>query len=139
MNATYNHSRLHLLGQGFGGSDSLLKTAQIADFTVFAGLGWHFLKKKAYLYVATNIVGNKYTGLGTTIANATDMQIIPGYQLINATLRYHIKPNTSIQLIGRNLLDALYFAPGIRSAAGSQSSLIPQMGRSIDIALNFKF
>ena len=139
MNATYNHSRLHLLGQGFGGSDSLLKTAQIADFTVFAGLGWHFLKKKAYLYVATNIVGNKYTGLGTTIANAADMQIIPGYQLINATLRYHIKPNTSIQFIGRNLLDALYFAPGIRSAAGSQSSLIPQMGRSIDIALNFKF
>jgi outer membrane receptor for ferrienterochelin and colicins len=139
MNATYNHSRLLLLGQGSGGSDSALKTAQVADFTVFAGLGWHFLKKKAYLYVATNIVGNKYTGLGTTIANATDMQIIPGYQLINATLRYHIKPNTSIQLIGRNLLDALYFAPGIRSAAGSQSSLIPQMGRSIDIALNFKF
>jgi len=139
MNATYNHSRLLLLGQGSGGSDSALKTAQVADFTVFAGLGWHFLKKKAYLYVATNIVGNKYTGLGTTIANAADMQIIPGYQLLNATLRYHIKPNTSIQLIGRNLLDALYFAPGIRSAAGSQSSLIPQMGRTIDIALNFKF
>jgi outer membrane receptor protein involved in Fe transport len=67
------------------------------------------------------------------------MQVIPGYQLINATLRYHIKPNTSIQLIGRNLLNALYFAPGIRSASGSQSSLIPQMGRTIDLALNFKF
>jgi outer membrane receptor protein involved in Fe transport len=139
MNATYNYSRLHLLGQGFGGKDSLLKTAQIADFTVFAGLGWWFFKKKAYVYVATNLVGNKYTGLGTTIANASDMQVIPGYQLINATLRYHIKPNTSIQLIGRNLLNALYFAPGIRSASGSQSSLIPQMGRTIDLALNFKF
>lgn len=139
MNATYNHSRLHLLGQGFGGEDSLLKTAQVADFTVFAGLGWWFLKKKAYVYVATNLVGNKFTGLGTTINNASDIQVIPGYQLINATLRYHIKPNTSIQLMGRNLLNALFFAPGIRSASGSQSSLIPQMGRTIDLALNFKF
>ncbi len=139
MNATYNHSRLHLLDQAFDGGDSTLKTAQIADFTFYAGLGWSFFKKKAYVYVATNIVGNKYTGLGTTINNATTMEVIPRYQLINATLRYNFRPQTSIQIIGRNLLNALYFAPGIRSAAGSQSSLIPQAGRTIDIALNFKF
>ena len=139
LNGTFNNSDLHLLNQGIDGADSLLRTAQIADFTMFLGVGVSFLNKKGYAYFSTNVVGNKYTGKGTSVNNSGLLETIPGYQLVNLSLRYEIFPSIHLQLIGRNLLNEFYVAPGIRSAAGSQSSLIPQPGRNINVAMNFKF
>lgn len=137
LNGSFNNSWLHL--QGVDGSDSSLRTAQIADFTLFFGIGISFLKKKGYVYFSTNLVGNKYTGKGTSLENSELLETIPGYQLVNLSLRYEILPSIHLQLIGRNLLNEFYVAPGIRSAAGSYSSLIPQPGRNINVAMNFKF
>lgn len=139
LNGTFNNSRLHLFNQGVDGSDSFERTAQIADFTLFIGVGVSFLKNKGYAYFSTNVVGNKYTGKGTSVNNSELLETIPGYQLVNLSLRYEIFPSIHIQLIGRNLLNEFYDAPGIRTAAKSQSSLIPQPGRNINVAMNFKF
>jgi outer membrane receptor protein involved in Fe transport len=116
-----------------------LKTEQIYVFSLYAGLGTKFLKDKIYFYISSNVVGNKYTGKGTSLANSTQLITIPGYQLINAALKADIFQKITFQVIGRNLLNHYYAAPGIRSASGSQSSLVPQPGRNIHLALNFRF
>jgi outer membrane receptor protein involved in Fe transport len=138
-NATVNHSVFLTPSSTNPDEITTLKTAQISDFTLYAGLGTKFLKDKIYFYISSNVVGNKYTGKGTSLANSTQLITIPGYQLINAALKVDIFQNITFQVIGRNLLNHYYAAPGIRSASGSQSSLVPQPGRNIHLALNFRF
>jgi outer membrane receptor protein involved in Fe transport len=138
-NATVNHSVFLTPSSTNPDEITTLKTAQISDFTLYAGFGTKFLKDKIYFYISSNVVGNKYTGKGTSLANSTQLITIPGYQLINAALKVDIFQNITFQVIGRNLLNHYYAAPGIRSASGSQSSLVPQPGRNIHLALNFRF
>ncbi len=138
-NATVNHSVFLTPSSTNPDEITTLKTAQISDFTLYAGLGTKFLKDKIYFYISSNVVGNKYTGKGTSLANSTQLITIPGYQLINAALKVDLFQNITFQVIGRNLLNHYYAAPGIRSASGSQSPLVPQPGRNIHLALNFRF
>lgn len=134
LNATVNHSNQIDLITG-----NSLKTAQVADYTAFGGVTWLLPKDLGSLFISSNFVGVKYTGAETTIPNAEELTEIPAYKLINASLRIKAYKNIALQIVARNILDELNFAPGIRSAAGSQSSLIPQAGRNIHIAMDFKF
>lgn len=138
-NATVNHSVFLTPSSTNPDEITTLKTAQISDFTFYAGIGTKFLKDKIYFYISSNVVGNKYTGKGTSLANSTQLITIPGYQLINAAVKVDLFQNITFQVIGRNLLNHYYAAPGIRSASGSQSPLVPQPGRNIHLALNFRF
>ena len=43
------------------------------------------------------------------------------------------------QIRANNLLDTDYISPGIRSASGTQSSIVPQPGRNFHGTMNFYF
>ena len=98
------------------GADSIVRTGDIAPYSANAGVNIPFLKK-LNLNTRINIVANKPTGVGTSIATNpyTD---VPGYFLLNATLGYRIVKNVLIQVGSNNILNTAYYSPGVRTANG---------------------
>ncbi len=98
------------------GGDSTVRTGDIATYSANAGINIPFLKK-LNLNTRVNIVGNKPTGIGTSIASNpyTD---VPGYTLLNATLGYRVVKNVLLQVGCNNIFNTAYYSPGVRTADG---------------------
>ena len=98
------------------GADSTVRTGDIAAYSANAGVNIPFLKK-LNLNTRLNIVGNKPTGKGSSIASNpyTD---VPGYTLLNATLGYKVVKNILLQVGCNNIFNTRYYSPGVRTADG---------------------
>lgn len=100
------------------GGDSVVRTGDIATYSGNAGVNVSFFKKKINLNTRINIVGNKPTGLGTSV-NANPYTDVQGYYLLNATLGYRVIKNVLVQVGCNNILNAAYYSPGVRTADGA--------------------
>lgn len=123
-----------ILSSKVNGSDSLVRIGDISNISANVGLTYKLLKNKLSLHLRGNFVGDKPTGKNTTISrNPND--VIPGYMLLNAAVNFKIIKQLTLQLSGNNLMDKEHFSPGIRSASGIQSSMVPQYRRTFYITL----
>jgi len=98
------------------GVDSTVRTGDIATYSANAGVNIPFLKK-LNLNARVNIVGNKPTGIGTSIASNPNTDV-PGYTLLNATLGYRVVKNILLQVGCNNIFNTAYYSPGVRTADG---------------------
>jgi outer membrane receptor for ferrienterochelin and colicins len=97
------------------GKDSVtLRTGDIASISANAGVNVLF-KKHLNVNVRVNIVGDKPTGASTSITG-NPLNDIPGYQLLSATIGYRFEKNYLIQFGCNNILNTMYYSPGVRDA-----------------------
>jgi len=115
-NLTYNDPKS--IFTSVTGADSSVRTGDIATLSANAGINISFFNKKLNLNTRVNIVGNKPTGEGTSVTT-NPLTNIPGYALLNATLGYRINKNFLIQVGCNNILNTVYYSPGVRSANGT--------------------
>ena len=114
----------------YHGGDSTVRTGDIATYSANAGVNLSFFKKKLNLNTRVNIVGNKPTGTGTSVASNPETDV-PGYFLLNATLGYRIVKNVLLQVGCNNILNTTYYSPGVRTADGAvYAPIVLQPGRT---------
>jgi outer membrane receptor protein involved in Fe transport len=118
--------------------DTSFRTGDIAFLSVNAGTGVYLFKEKMHLQLMVNYIGEKYTGVGTTVAN-NPTGVIPSFLMMNASIHFNISKYFNFQIRANNLLDQYYISPGIRTGAGTQSSFVPQPGRNFNGTMNFFF
>jgi len=100
------------------GGDSLVRTGDIATASANAGVNISFFRKKLNLNTRVNVIGDKPTGVNTSVS-ANPYTRIDGYTLLNATLGYRVIKNILIQFGCNNILNTMYYSPGVRTADGS--------------------
>lgn len=110
-----------------GDDSSTSRMGDIADFYANAGVNAK-LPKNFNLNVRVNFMSDKKTGKGTTTPG-NPYSSTPGYTVFGATVGYRIKKVGLIQLRCDNLLDEVYYSPGVRSGGGVQTSRVIQPGR----------
>ncbi|MCW3122011.1 MAG: hypothetical protein JWQ38_1503 [Flavipsychrobacter sp.] len=114
---------------GVSGKDSArARMGDIATYSANAGVNMRFYKDHFNLNMRVNVVGDKETGKGTT-TSGNPYSSTPGYFLLNGTLGYKITKVGVVQFRVDNILNTLYYSPGIRSASGIQTSRVPLPGR----------
>ena len=138
LNSTFNNSQISDRTVWNANKDTTYRTGDIAFLSLNAGAGLYLFKEKMHLQLMANYVGNKYTGPGTTVANNLT-GVIPSFMLINAAINFNVTKYLVFQIRANNLLDTDYISPGIRTAAGTQSSFVPQPGRNFNGTMNFYF
>lgn len=138
INSTFNNSVYNDKTTWNQNKDTSFRVGDIAFLSVNAGTGMYLFKEKMHLQLMVNYVGEKYTGVGTTVAN-NPTGIIPSYLLVNASINFYITKYFNFQIRANNLLDQYYISPGIRTGAGTQSSFVPQPGRNFNGTMNFFF
>lgn len=134
FNATYTDP--YSLMSTTKGEDSAVRMGDIAVVSANAGVNAKFFKDHINANLRVNVVGDKATGKNTTTAGNPNTSI-PGYTLLNGTLGYKFKKIGVLQVRVDNILDVEYFSPGIRSASGIQSSMVPLPGRIYYAQFNF--
>jgi outer membrane receptor for ferrienterochelin and colicins len=115
-------------------ADNSIRIGDISSFSANAGLNAKFLANKLNINVRVNYVGDKPTGINTSI-NGNPYNETPGYFLVHGTVGYTINKMIMLQCITQNLFNVAYDSPGVRAASGVQSSRIPQAGRVITARL----
>jgi len=92
------------------------------------------------LNVRLNYVGDRKTGVGTTVRD-NPRNKINSYTLLNGAVTYqNLYPGLTLQLAIDNLTDTEYFDPGVRSADGDYyASELPQNRRSLMLRLFYDF
>lgn len=125
-NATYSDPYSVLTSKS--GADSAVRMGDIAVFSANAGVNAKFIRDKFNVNMRVNYVGDKPTGKNTT-TNTNPYTSTPGYTLLNGTLGYSIKNIGVVQFRVDDIFDTQYYAPGVRSASGIQTSRVPQPGR----------
>lgn len=117
------------------GADSTVRTGDIAYYSANAGVNVGFFKKKLNVNARVNIVSDKETGSGTSIAT-NPLSSIPGYALFNATVGYRIVKGVLVQVGCNNIANTLYYSPGDRQADNKQyPPIIPQPLRNYFVKL----
>jgi outer membrane receptor for ferrienterochelin and colicins len=112
------------------GKDSIVRTGDIAMISGNAGVNISFFEKKLTLNTRLNMVGDKPTGLHTSV-NANPFTKVSAYGLLNATLGYRIIKDILLQVSCNNILDRKYYSPGVRTADGSvYAPVVLQPGRN---------
>ena len=114
-NATYTNPQSTYTSTLTGKDSINFRTGDIATYSANAGVNISFLKKHFNLNARANIVGDKPTGAKTSVSG-NPLSDIPAYQLLNATLGYRFKRNYLIQVGCNNVLNLLYYSPGVRDA-----------------------
>ncbi len=117
----------YAFNKSVSGADSLTRMGDIANFYANAGINAQ-LPKNFNLNLRVNFMGDKPTGKGTTTPS-NPYSKTPGYTVFSTTIGYRIKKLGLIQLRCDNLFDTEYYSPGVRSAAGVQTSRVIQPGR----------
>ncbi len=98
-----------------------------------------FLFKKLNINLRLNYVGERPVGENTTIPE-NPLSKIDAYWLLNGAAAYVFSKNLSLQLSVNNLLNTLYYDPGVRSADGIYyAARMPQNERNFMLKLNFNF
>lgn len=138
LNSTFNNSVYNDKTTWNANKDTSFRVGDIAFLSVNAGTGMYLFKEKMHLQLMVNYVGEKYTGVGTTVANNLT-GVIPSFLMVNASVNFYITKYFNFQIRANNLLDQYYISPGIRTGAGSQSSFVPQPGRNFNGTMNFFF
>ena len=110
------------------GADSSVRMGDIASYSANAGVNMRFWKDRLNLNMRVNVVGDKLTGKNTTTPG-NPYTSTPGYEILNGTIGYKIPKVGIIQFRVDNIFNTLYYAPGIRSASGIQTSRVPLPGR----------
>ena len=112
------------------GGDSTVRTGDIASLSANAGANVSFFKKKLNVNARINIVTNKPTGVGTSVS-ANPYTDVPGYYLLNATVGYRIIKNILVQVGCNNIMNTVYYSPGVRTADGAvYAPIVTQPGRT---------
>ena len=138
LNSTFNNSIYNDKTTWNPQKDTSFRTGDIAFLSVNAGTGMYLFKEKMHLQLMANYIGEKYTGVGTTVAN-NPTGVIPSFLMINASIHFNISKYFNFQIRANNLLDQYYISQGIRTGAGTQSSFVPQPGRNFNGTMNFFF
>lgn len=138
LNSTFNNSVYNDKTTWNANKDTSFRVGDIAFLSVNAGTGMYLFKEKMHLQLMLNYVGEKYTGVGTTVAN-NPTGVIPSFLMVNASVNFYITKYFNFQIRANNLLDEYYISPGIRTGAGTQSSFVPQPGRNFNGTMNFFF
>ncbi len=121
-----------------------VRVGDIADdrFNLGVNTAWH---NGLNVNLRVNYVGDKPTGLRTTVATNT-LDKIDAYVVTNAALRYTWKmrrlkalPEASVEIIVNNLLDESYYHPGVQTAGVGFAERLPQPGRAVYLRLSAKF
>ena len=127
-NATYTDPQSIFASKS--GSDSSVRTGDIATFSGNLGVNVNFFRKKINLNTRVNYVGDKPTGKNTSVTS-NPFTKIDGYALLNATLGYRIINGILIQVGCNNIGDTKYYSPGMRTADGNvYSPRVLQAGRN---------
>jgi len=99
--------------------DNNLRIGDIASHRINLGATKMFFDKLS-VNLRANLIGDRATGEGTTVAANPDDDIITGYMLLNSAIGYKgLVPGLTLQLVANNLLDEVYYHPGPRSASGT--------------------
>jgi outer membrane receptor protein involved in Fe transport len=138
LNSTFNNSIYNDKTTWNPQKDTSFRAGDIAFLSVNAGTGMYLFKEKMHFQLMVNYTGEKYTGVGTTVAN-NPTGLIPSFLMINASINFNISKYFNFQIRANNLLDQYYISPGIRTGAGTQSSFVPQPGRNFNGTMNFFF
>ncbi|HMI03898.1 MAG TPA: TonB-dependent receptor plug domain-containing protein [Pedobacter sp.] len=109
---------------------SSIRIGDISSFSANAGINAKFISNKLNVNMRANLVGDKPTGINTSISG-NPYNEIPGHTLIHGTIGYTFNKMVTLQCITQNLFDVAYYSPGVRAASGVQSSRIPQSGRTV--------
>ncbi len=97
-------------------NDDEIRVGDIATHKFNAGFNVHFFSK-LNINLRMNYVGEKRTGENTTISE-NPYSKINSYILLNSAINYRITKNLTIQMSVNNILNTLYYDPGVRSANG---------------------
>ncbi len=120
----------NILYSKLDGKDSTVRLGDIAKFSANVGVNVKLLKDRLNLNMRMNYVDDKPTGK-TTSVSGNPYDIIDGRILLNGAVTGHITKWLALQVTIDNILDSLYYSPGVRGASGVQSSRVPQAGRFI--------
>jgi outer membrane receptor for ferrienterochelin and colicins len=146
FNYSYTRSRSHVY-YDHDLAQWLLGKAELGDIAPHKwNLGIHVpLNADWSINLRTNYVGKREAYLRNPLRNEGK---IAGYMVLNATLNYEYEP-FRLTLRVLNALDKDYYHPGAESASaggdfsqrslGYQNSLLPQVGRSFWLNLNWQF
>ena len=107
-----------ILTKAKGGDSITVRTGDIAPYSANAGINIAFFQQKLNVNMRVNIVGEKPTGVGTSVVG-NPYTNIPAYQLLNATVGYKIVKGILVQIGSTNILNTPYYSPGVRAADGS--------------------
>jgi len=121
------------------GADSAVRTGDIATISANAGVNWAIFKK-LNLNVRVNIVGDKPTGVNTSVPSNPNTKI-SGFELLNATVGYRVIKTVLVQFGCNNILNTTYYTPGVRTADGATyapSVIQPQRNYMAKIIVDLK-
>jgi outer membrane receptor for ferrienterochelin and colicin len=95
-------------------------------------------KKALNINIRANYIGKRITGINTTIPTDT-INYVP-YFLLNSTISYTIK-NTGItlQLTAFNILNKVYYSPGLDQATSPLSMSLLQNKRNFYFSIYINF
>ena len=117
------------------GKDSTVRTGDIANYSANAGVNVGFFKQRLNINARVNIVSDKPTGTGTSIAT-NPLTSISGYELFNATVGYKVVKGVLVQVGCNNIFNSTYYSPGDRQADNKQyPAIIPQPLRNYFVKL----
>jgi outer membrane receptor protein involved in Fe transport len=119
-------------------NDEKIRIGDIASHKFNAGIDV-FLLKKLNINLRMNYVGEKPVGKNTTISE-NPLNKIDAYWLFNGSVAYKISTNFRLQLSVNNILNNLYYDPGVRSADGIYyAARLPQNERNFMLKLFVDF
>jgi len=121
-------------------NDSIIHQLRISDIATNQanfGINYNF-NNFLNLNMRLNYVGEKLVGKNTTVP--TNLYKFEPYILLNGTLTYtNSTTGISIQLLANNILNQLYYSPGLDSANGILAGRLPQNRRNFQLKLFFEF
>lgn len=122
------------------GKDANLRIGDIASHRLNVEANGEFFSK-LNVNLRLNYVGNRQTGAGTTIAT-NPLTNIDAYTTLHTTIGYSnfLVKGLSLQFTVQNILDNLYYHPGLRTADGIEyTARVPQPPRNFMARALFDF